>query len=400
MSLSLTLSWVLGFLSRIGRDVITHTHSRIRLQQERTADDTRVRSVFVCVAVVTLSATWCLCWLCQETVINILVSILTWSRWMDGWNLDEWVDGWVDFAKDSKRWHHWNVIGQMLWQLENQAEWCQFCPSFLYSLWNRLWKSEGVGLSSQETVSHSNKCVCCKVAQRGRNRELHHLHRISHICALSNKCCVLVCLCVCVRICVYVCVTVPVCVSLYVCVCVSLSVCVLVCVFCDFFFFLPGSGSNSSLSSLICFYSKPPLLSLSPFLLYYSLPFFPTHFLSFLLFIVSSFVFSPWFLFLYFLYLFFYFSFFPPFSSCYFVFLLTSSSSLSHPHPLFDFVTISSLLPSFPFTSPLLSILSYFPSFLPPSSFPSTSATAADWDWSGALHCGKLEVGGCGKLSR
>lgn len=146
------------------------------------------------------------------------------------------------------------------------------------------------------------------------------------------------------------------------------------CVFCDIFFFLPGSGSNSSHSSLICFYSKPPLLSLSPFLLYYSLPFFPTHFLSFLLFIVSLISF------LYFLYYFFYFSFFPPFSSCYFVFLLTSSSSLSHPHPLFDFVTISSLLPSFPFTSPLLSILSYFPSFLPPSSFPSTSATAADWD--------------------
>lgn len=147
------------------------------------------------------------------------------------------------------------------------------------------------------------------------------------------------------------------------------------CVFCDFFF-SSGSGSNSSHSSLICFYSKPPLLSLSPFLLYYSLPFFPTHFLSFLLFIVSSLISF----FLYFLSFFFYFSFFPPFSSCYFVFLLTSSSSLSHPHPLFDFVTISSLLPSFPFTSPLLSILSYFPPFLPPSSFPSTSATAADWD--------------------
>lgn len=224
-----------------------------------------------------------------------------------------------------------------------------------------------MGLSSQETVSHSNKCVCCKVAQRGRNRELHHLHHISHICALSNKCCVLVCLCVCVCVCDCACVCVVV------CVCLCGSECWCVC-FVIFFFFLPGSGSNSSHSSLICFYSKPPLLSLSPFLLYYSLPFFPTHFLSFLLFIVSLISF------LYFLYYFFYFSFFPPFSSCYFVFLLTSSSSLSHPHPLFDFVTISSLLPSFPFTSPLLSILSYFPSFLPPSSFPSTSATAADWD--------------------
>lgn len=168
----------------------------------------------------------------------------------------------------------------MLWQLENQAEWCQFCPSFLYSLWNRLWKSEGVGLSSQETVSHSNKCVCCKVAQRGRNRELHHLHHISHICALSNKCCVLVCLCVCVCVCDCACVCVVV------CVCLCGSECWCVC-FVIFFFFLPGSGSNSSHSSLICFYSKPPLLSLSPFLLYYSLPFFPTHFLSFLLFIVS-----------------------------------------------------------------------------------------------------------------
>lgn len=314
MSLSLTLSWVLGFLSRIGRDVITHTHSRIRLQQERTADDTRVRSVFVCVAVVTLSATWCLCWLCQETVINILVSILTWSRWMDGWNLDEWVDGWVDFAKDSKRWHHWNVIGQMLWQLENQAEWCQFCPSFLYSLWNRLWKSEGVGLSSQETVSHSNKCVCCKVAQRGRNRELHHLHRISHICALSNKCCVLVCLCVCVRICVYVCVTVPVCVSLYVCVCVSLSVCVLVCVFCDFFFFFlalvqtPRSAPSSvSTQSLLCcpyllssciipslfslLISFPSCSSLSPPLFFHLDFFFYTFFIFFFTF--PSFHLSP-----------------------------------------------------------------------------------------------------------
>lgn len=169
-----------------------------------------------------------------------------------------------------------------------------------------------------------------------------------------------VCWCVCV--CAYVCVTVPVCVSLYVCVCVALSVgvCVL-----WYFFFLPGSGSNSSHSSLICFYSKPPLLSLSPFLLYYSLPFFPTHFLSFLLFIVSLISF------LYFLYYFFYFSFFPPFSSCYFVFLLTSSSSLSHPHPLFDFVTISSLLPSFPFTSPLLStpfFHIFLPSFPPPPS--------------------------------
>lgn len=189
----------------------------------------------------------------------------------------------------------------MLWQLENQAEWCQFCPSFLYSLWNRLWKSEGVGLSSQETVSHSNKCVCCKVAQRGRNRELHHLHRISHICALSNKCCVLVCLCVCVSVCM--------CVWLCLCRCMCVSVClwVLVCVFCDFFFFLalvqtprtaPSSVSTQSL--LCCPYllssciipslfslliSFPSCSSLSPWFLFFILSL-----LFFLLFLLSTFL--------------------------------------------------------------------------------------------------------------
>lgn len=225
-----------------------------------------------------------------------------------------------------------------------------------------------MGLSSQETVSHSNKCVCCKVAQRGRNRELHHLHHISHICALSNKCCVLVCLCVCVCVCDCACVCVVV------CVCLCGSECWCVC-FVIFFFFsswlwfkllaqLPHLFLLKASSAVLI--SFPPVL-FPPFFPY-SFPFLPA--LHCLL----------DFFFLYFLYYFFYFSFFPPFSSCYFVYLLTSSSSLSHPHPLFDFVTISSLLPSFPFTSPLLSILSYFPSFLPPSSFPSTSATAADWD--------------------
>lgn len=148
------------------------------------------------------------------------------------------------------------------------------------------------------------------------------------------------------------------------------------CVFCDFFFFsswlwfkllaqLPHLFLLKASSAVLI--SFPPVL-FPPFFPY-SFPFLPAlHCL-----LLDFF-------FLYFLYYFFYFSFFPPFSSCYFVFLLTSSSSLSHPHPLFDFVTISSLLPSFPFTSPLLSILSYFPSFLTPSSFPSTSATAADWD--------------------
>lgn len=229
-------------------------------------------------------------------------------------------------------------------------------------------------------------CVLQSCTKRKKQRASSSSSYFSHLCSQQQMLCVGVS--VCVRMCVWLCL----CVCR--CMCVSVWLWVLVCVFCDFFFFLPGSGSNSSHSSLICFYSKPPLLSLSPFLLYYSLPFFPIHFLSFLLFIVSLISFFILSL------LFFYFSFFPPFSSCYFVYLLTSSSSLSHPHPLFDFVTISSLLPSFPFTSPLLSILSYFPSFLPPSSVPSTSATAADWDWSGALHCGKLEVGGCGKLSR
>lgn len=224
-----------------------------------------------------------------------------------------------------------------------------------------------MGLSSQETVSHSNKCVCCKVAQRGRNRELHHLHHISHICALSNKCCVLVCLCVCVCVCDCACVCVVV------CVCLCGSECWCVCFVIFFFSSWLWFKLLAQLPHLFLLKASSAVLISFPPVLFP--PFFP-----------YSFPFLPAlhclldFFFLYFLYYFFYFSFFPPFSSCYFVYLLTSSSSLSHPHPLFDFVTISSLLPSFPFTSPLLSILSYFPSFLPPSSVPSTSATAADWD--------------------
>lgn len=109
-----------------------------------------------------------------------------------------------------------------------------------------------MGLSSQETVSHSNKCVCCKVAQRGRNRELHHLHHISHICALSNKCCVLVCLCVCVCVCDCACVCVVV------CVCLCGSECWCVCFVIYFFFFLalvqtPRTAPSSvSTQSLLC----------------------------------------------------------------------------------------------------------------------------------------------------
>lgn len=185
----------------------------------------------------------------------------------------------------------------MLWQLENQAEWCQFCPSFLYSLWNRLWKSEGVGLSSQETVSHSNKCVCCKVAQRGRNRELHH---ISHICALSNKCCVLVCLCVCVCVCDCACVCVVVCV----CLCGSecWCVCFVIFFFSSWLWFkllaqLPHLFLLKASSAVLI--SFPPVL-FPPFFPY-SFPFLPalhclldfffyTFFIIFLLFLLSTFL--------------------------------------------------------------------------------------------------------------
>lgn len=229
-------------------------------------------------------------------------------------------------------------------------------------------------------------CVLQSCTKRKKQRASSSSSYFSHLCSQQQMLCVGVS--VCVRMCVWLCL----CVCR--CMCVSVWLWVLVCVFCDIFFFFlalvqtprtaPSSVSTQSL--LCCPYLLSSCIIPSLFSLLISFP--------------SCSSLSPWFLFLYFLYYFFYFSFFPPFSSCYFVFLLTSSSSLSHPHPLFDFVTISSLLPSFPFTSPLLSILSYFPSFLPPSSFPSTSATAADWDWSGALHCGKLEVGGCGKLSR
>lgn len=229
-------------------------------------------------------------------------------------------------------------------------------------------------------------CVLQSCTKRKKQRASSSSSYFSHLCSQQQMLCVSVS--VCVRMCVWLCL----CVCR--CMCVSVWLWVLVCVFCDIFFFFlalvqtprtaPSSVSTQSL--LCCPYLLSSCIIPSLFSLLISFP--------------SCSSLSPWFLFLYFLYYFFYFSFFPPFSSCYFVYLLTSSSSLSHPHPLFDFVTISSLLPSFPFTSPLLSILSYFPSFLPPSSFPSTSATAADWDWSGALHCGKLEVGGCGKLSR
>lgn len=229
-------------------------------------------------------------------------------------------------------------------------------------------------------------CALQSCTKRKKQRASSSSSYFSHLCSQQQMLCVGVS--VCVRMCVWLCL----CVCR--CMCVSVWLWVLVCVFCDIFFFFlalvqtprtaPSSVSTQSL--LCCPYLLSSCIIPSLFSLLISFP--------------SCSSLSPWFLFLYFLYYFFYFSFFPPFSSCYFVFLLTSSSSLSHPHPLFDFVTISSLLPSFPFTSPLLSILSYFPSFLPPSSFPSTSATAADWDWSGALHCGKLEVGGCGKLSR
>lgn len=123
-------------------------------------------------------------------------------------------------------------------------------------------------------------CVLQSCTKRKKQRASSSSSYFSHLCSQQQMLCVGVS--VCVRMCVWLCL----CVCR--CMCVSVWLWVLVCVFCDFFFFfLPGSGSNSSHSSLICFYSKPPLLSLSPFLLYYSLPFFPTHFLSFLLFIVS-----------------------------------------------------------------------------------------------------------------
>lgn len=231
-------------------------------------------------------------------------------------------------------------------------------------------------------------CVLQSCTKRKKQRASSSSSYFSHLCSQQQMLCVGVS--VCVRMCVWLCL----CVCR--CMCVSVWLWVLVCVFCDFFFFLPGSGSNSSHSSLICFYSKPPLLSLSPFLLYYSLPFFPTHFLSFLLFIVSLisfFILSLLFFLLFLLSTFLLLLFcLPP----HLLFISLSSSSFVWFCDHFFSPSLISLYLS----SPLLSILSYFPSFLPPSSFPSTSATAADWDWSGALHCGKLEVGGCGKLSR
>lgn len=158
-----------------------------------------------------------------------------------------------------------------------------------------------MGLSSQETVSHSNKCVCCKVAQRGRNRELHHLHHISHICALSNKCCVLVCLCVCVCVCDCACVCVVV------CVCLCGSECWCVC-FVIFFFFsswlwfkllaqLPHLFLLKASSAVLI--SFPPVL-FPPFFPY-SFPFLPAlhclldfffilSLLFFLLFLLSTFL--------------------------------------------------------------------------------------------------------------
>lgn len=191
-------------------------------------------------------------------------------------------------------------------------------------------------------------CVLQSCTKRKKQSFIIFIIFLTFVLSATN----VVCWCVCV--CAYVCVTVPVCVSLYVCVCVALSVGV--CVLWYFFFFLalvqtprtaPSSVSTQSL--LCCPYLLSSCIIPSLFSLLISFP--------------SCSSLSPWFLFLYFLYYFFYFSFFPPFSSCYFVFLLTSSSSLSHPHPLFDFVTISSLLPSFPFTSPLHSfIFSFLPS--------------------------------------
>lgn len=228
-------------------------------------------------------------------------------------------------------------------------------------------------------------CVLQSCTKRKKQRASSSSSYFSHLCSQQQMLCVGVS--VCVRMCVWLCL----CVCR--CMCVSVWLWVLVCVFCDIFFFLPGSGSNSSHSSLICFYSKPPLLSLSPFLLYYSLPFFPTHFLSFLLFIVALISF-------FILSLLFFFT-FPSFHLSPPAILFSSSPPLHLSLILILCLILWPFLLSFPhFPLPLLSILSYFPSFLPPSSFPSTSATAADWDWSGALHCGKLEVGGCGKLSR
>lgn len=192
-------------------------------------------------------------------------------------------------------------------------------------------------------------CVLQSCTKRKKQRASSSSSYFSHLCSQQQMLCVGVS--VCVRMCVWLCL----CVCR--CMCVSVWLWVLVCVFCDIFFFFlalvqtprtaPSSVSTQSL--LCCPYLLSSCIIPSLFSLLISFP--------------SCSSLSPWFLFLYFLYYFFYFSFFPPFSSCYFVFLLTSSSSLSHPHPLFDFVTISSLLPSFPFTSPLHSfIFSFLPS--------------------------------------
>lgn len=227
-------------------------------------------------------------------------------------------------------------------------------------------------------------CVLQSCTKRKKQRASSSSSYFSHLCSQQQMLCVGVS--VCVRMCVWLCL----CVCR--CMCVSVWLWVLVCVFCDIFFFFlalvqtprtaPSSVSTQSL--LCCPYLLSSCIIPSLFSLLISFP--------------SCSSLSPWFLFYTFFIIFFT---FPSFHLSPPAILFSSSPPLHLSLILILCLILWPFLLSFPhFPLPLLSILSYFPSFLPPSSFPSTSATAADWDWSGALHCGKLEVGGCGKLSR
>lgn len=228
-------------------------------------------------------------------------------------------------------------------------------------------------------------CVLQSCTKRKKQRASSSSSYFSHLCSQQQMLCVGVS--VCVRMCVWLCL----CVCR--CMCVSVWLWVLVCVFCDFFFFsswlwfkllaqLPHLFLLKASSAVLI--SFPPVL-FPPFFPY-SFPFLPA------LHCLLDFFFYTFFII---------FFTFPSFHLSPPAILFSSSPPLHLSLILILCLILWPFLLSFPhFPLPLLSILSYFPSFLPPSSFPSTSATAADWDWSGALHCGKLEVGGCGKLSR
>lgn len=226
-------------------------------------------------------------------------------------------------------------------------------------------------------------CVLQSCTKRKKQRASSSSSYFSHLCSQQQMLCVGVS--VCVRMCVWLCLCVVVCV----CLCGSecWCVCFVIFFFSSWLWFkllaqLPHLFLLKASSAVLI--SFPPVL-FPPFFPY-SFPFLPA------LHCLLDFFFYTFFI-LFFTFPSFHLS--PP------AILFSSSPPLHLSLILILCLILWPFLLSFPhFPLPLLSILSYFPSFLPPSSFPSTSATAADWDWSGALHCGKLEVGGCGKLSR